>query len=617
MKQRLFILSVSLALARCVLAQQPPLDRAEILGELAQGHSASYLGHLVQLRGINFTPTADFLDQVRLSGGEGILIERIRSAEPPVGSSAAKNEHPFDRLAKCSELIHIGAIEQAASECGAAIDENSESAWPILLSLRVLAENGITPEERVQLLRRAIAVAPDLVDAHRALAGEDISDDERNAELQKVATLERAQPLSGFGAPDASIFDRWPSEPSSSHDLTLETQEQLRADLQTSLRDYPDLAAAHLAAAFALVRLGATENARAEIREAVRLEPGNPELHLALGRFYQSQRQAEGELAEFRTAVSLAPCQNLPRRYLAEALLRERHPDEAIEQWKEFLALSPRDLAASNALTAIYLDRRDRAAAIVEIRRSLKASSDVAASEADFVEARLNDLDRLARLLAKDGQFDAAAQQYAYLLRFKPDSSELHSNLGNVYSAQRNCSEAVGEYREAIRLEADSPNAHQNLANCLLVTRKTEEAISEYREVLELDPTSHSSRAMLGAALTQKGELNAAIEQYQQYLAEDPNSAEVLTGLAHAHYLNRDYGAAIMELKKALSVKPEFPAAESELALIYGSADDPHFRNPGEALRLARHAAVQKPQPVPESLDTLAEALARNAESDR
>jgi tetratricopeptide (TPR) repeat protein len=607
MNRRLLIPWLSLALAPCAFAQTAPFDRAEILGQLSQGQSASYIAHLVKSRGISFNATADFLERVRLCGGEGILIERLAAAEPAAGTQASKNEHPFDRLAKCSELIHVGAIEQAVPDCRAAVDENPDSAWPLLLLLRVRSESGIPPEERVQLLRRAVAADPHLVSTHRALAMEEIPDNERIEEMHKVEALERTVPAGAFGAMDASIFDRWPSQ--AAEKLTPEKQKQLRAELSTVLGDYSDLAAVRMAAAAAYEILGEPENARAQIREALRLEPENPELHVALGRFYQARHQVEAELAEFRTAVNLVPYQNLPHRYLGEALLRERRFDEAIEQWKELLALEPRDLQASNSLITIYLDRQDRAAAIEELRRSLKASSDVATDEAEFVEARQSDLDRLAHLLSDGQQYEAAEQQYAFLLRFKPDSPVVHNNLGDLFYAQKRCAEAAGEYREAVRLDGDAPNAHRNLANCLLQTQKTDEAIAEYREALERDPTETDAITMLGVALTRKGELNAAIEQFQRALEQEPKNAPILTRLAHAHYLNKDYGEATSELEQALRLEPGFPAADNELAGICLTADDAHFRNVNEALRLARRAVGNANPPVPEFLDTLAEAL--------
>jgi tetratricopeptide (TPR) repeat protein len=615
MNRKLCILSLGSVLAPCAFAQTAPVDRAEILGELAQGQSASYVARLVKSRGISFSPTADFLERVRLSGGEGILTERLSSMEPPAGIDASKNEHPFDRLAKCSELIHVGAIEQAEPECRAAVDENPQSAWPLMLLVRVLSESGITPEERVQLLRRAVAADANLISAHRALAMEEIPNAERAEEMQKVATLEQAQPASAFGAIDASIFDHRPSQGEAAENLAPEKQKQLRAYVETLLRDNTDLAAARLGAAFSYQLLGEPDNARAQIREALRLEPANPELHIALGHFYQAQHQVEAELSEYRTAVNLVRYQNLPHRYLGEALVREKRLDEAIQQWKDLLALQPRDLQASNSLITIYLDRQDQPAAIAELRRSLKASSDIAPSEAEFVDVRMNDLDRLGHLLTDDHQYEAAAQQYAYLLRFKPESSELHNNLGNVFYAQKRCGEAAEEYREAVRLDGDAPNAHQNLANCLLATKKTDEAIAEYQQALELDPSQTNTIAMLGVALIQKGELNAAIEQFQRYLEQDPKNTQIRTSLAHAHCLNKDYATAINELQQVLVLKPDFPAAENELARIYLTAEDRHFRNLSEGLRLARQAVQDANPPVPEFLDTLAEALLQSGDA--
>jgi tetratricopeptide (TPR) repeat protein len=615
MNRRFQTLLLTLAVVPAGWAQSAPLSRAEVLGRLAQGESASYLAHLVESHGVSFTPTADFLDRVKQSGGEGILVERLASATPPPGLNATQSDRSFVLLAKCSELIHIGATEQALSECHAAVDENPESAWPIMLLLRVLSETGISQDERLQLLRKAAALEPNLVSAHRALAMADLPLQERDEELQRVDVLERSQAEEAYSVPDASTFDHGYSELPRPESISLEKQKQLRDQMQSALRDYPDLAATHLSAAFTCFSLGELESGRTQIREALRLEPGNPELHIALAHFYHAQLQSEAELAEYRAAIRIAPYQNLPRRFLTDALVREQRPRDAIQQWKEFLLLSPRDLQASDALITLYLDQHDRDSAIAELRRSLKASSDVSASEADFVDFRLNDLDRLAHLLTDNAEYENASQQYAYLLRFKTDSAILHNNLGNVFYAHGRCTEAADEYREALRLQSDLPDAHHNLANCLLATQKTDEAIAEYRQTLELDPTRTYSRAMLGVALTNKGELNAAVEQFQQYLAEDPNNADVLANLAHAHYLNRDYASAIAELKQVLLIKPGSPAVENELAWIYATADDSQFKNPREALRLAQLAVHSSHEPAPEFLDTLAEALLQNGDS--
>lgn len=616
MRTRALFLALALPiLSPCVFAQSIPLDRAEILGRLTQGYSPSYLGQLVKTRGINFSPSTDFLDRVKLAGGDGILIDRLSSATPAPGMNPSQADRPFALLAKCAELIHIGAAELAENDCRVAIDENPESPWPIMSAIRALAVTGISTQEHIALLRRALSLDPSLVIAHRALATSDISPEERGQEMQTVAALAQGQSAEDSLSAGASAgYAPYRGTPEVAN-LTAEAQNTVNAQIQSSLEQHPDLAATRLTVALQYALLGDLENAHIEFQEALRLEPGNPDLHIALAGFCLSQHDMSSELAEYREAISIAPYDNVPRRHLIEALLREKRPEEAIREWKDFLVLSTRDLAASSSLVNLYLAQNDRNSAIAELRRSLKASSDSSANENDFVNARLNDLDRLAHLLTDNRDFEAATQQYTYLLQFKPDDSVLHNNLGNVLYAQRRCEEASQQYREALRLQPDLPDAHHNLANCLLVTQKTDDAIAEYRQTLELDPDKLESHIMLGAAFTQKGELNSAIEQFQQVLADDPENVVALASLGHAYYMNKDFSAAITALKHALSIKPDFPAAENELAWIYATANDPSFRNPAEALTLARHAVQASPQPVPEILDTLAEALRLNGDA--
>jgi tetratricopeptide (TPR) repeat protein len=100
--------------------------------------------------------------------------------------------------------------------------------------------------------------------------------------------------------------------------------------------------------------------------------------------------------------------------------VREQRANEAIREWKDFLALSPRDIAASDSLIGLHLDGHDRKSAVAELRRALKASSDAIPGEAKCVDARIRDLYQLAHLLTDNDEFDEAAQQYTFLLRFQP-----------------------------------------------------------------------------------------------------------------------------------------------------------------------------------------------------
>jgi tetratricopeptide (TPR) repeat protein len=614
-----YLAMVLLLLPACASAQPAPLDRSEILGRLTQGESASYIAHLVKTRGVNFSPTADFLSSVKLAGGDGLLVERLSSADLVPAISSSNRDRPFQHFARCAELIHVGDDEQAQQECLAAIDENPESAWPLMATFHALGETRALNKDDFALVRRAIALDPNLLDAHQALF-DDVSAAENNQEVQKVADLQQAEasdPYVSAGRYSGYGFREIRANGNLSPEIRKSWQEQISSLLQS----YPDLAIVRTNVAGAYGLLGDLDKVQSEFQEALRLEPGNPELHLALGNFYESQHNTEDELAEYREAIRIAPYRESMRGTLIAALLRDNRPNDAIREWKNFLTLSPRNIAASRGLVDFYMHGEDRKSAIAETRRSLKASSDAIPDQAKYVLTRFDDLDRLGRLLYFNAEFDAAAEQFNFLLRFRPDSSDLHSNLGDVLRAQQHCEDASKQYREALRLQPDLFVAHHNLATCLLVTHKLDDAIEQYQQMLELDyPNKYvtpamlgTTRTMLGAAFLEKGNISDAMAQFQQVLAEQPENAKARMALGHAYYMNKDFSSAIAELKHALAIKPN-PDAENELAWIYATADDPNFRNPSEALRLAKLAVQTSPQPVPAILDTLAEALLQNGQ---
>jgi tetratricopeptide (TPR) repeat protein len=615
MKTHTRYLALLLLLPSCASAQLTPLDRSEILGRLTQGESASYIAHLVKTRGVNFSPTADFLSSVKLAGGDGLLAERLSSSDLVPAISSSNRDRPFQHFARCAELIHIGDGEQAQPECLAAVDENPESAWPLMAAFQALKEMGILNKENFALVRRAIALDPNLLSAHLALSSDDnLTTVEIIQEVQKAGELKQAGPFDDYVSADAygntCGFQGRPVAGEIPPDASKATQEENSFLLQS----FPDIAAVRMSVACWYGLSGDLDKFQSESQEAFRLEPGNPALRLEVASFYSSRNDLEAELAEYREAIRIAPYLDSPRSKLTEALVREKRVNDAIREWKDFLTLSPRNVNASRSLVDLYLQGDDRKSAIAELRRSLKASAEAIPDQTKYVEARLDDLDRLGQLLCDNAEFAAAAEHYAFLLRVMPDSSSLHNNLGNVFYAQHRCEDASREYHEALRLQPDFSGAHHNLANCLLATQETDDAIVQYQQALELDPRNSESRIMLGAALLQKGNVNDAMTQIQQVLAEQPEDAKARMLLAHAYYVNKDFSSAIAELKHALSIKPD-PHAENELAWIYATADDPGFRNSSEALRLAQHAVQTSPQPDPAILDTLAEALLQNGQS--
>lgn len=611
----------------CAFGQSIAMDRAEVLGRLAVGYSPSYIAHLVKKRGVSFDSSGDFLYRIKLGGGDGVLYERLSSAEVRQQPSLPTNAEPsYEHLGKCAEQVHIGNMEAAEKECRAAIEENPKSAWPLLVTARVLERMGeeISPEaaeenkeKRAELLRHAAALAPNLASVHQALAAI-LPAKDAMAELQKgfpdTEQLEISELHSGgcsdtYGlSPQAFSFDAGADNPEAPANETITVNSESQRRMQID----PDLASAHLVMAFQYKQARHFDKAESELREAMRLEPDNVMLHESLGVLSFSRHRTEEALGELEACVQIAPYGIQSRMVLAGVLELLGRTPEAVAELQKITGLYPAAAQPSEALIDLYIEHKNRTAAIAELRRSLKAASLAYGDQDKFMEARFTDLGRLALLLKENREFEAAAEQYVYLLRYQPDSADLHNDYGNVLLAEQRIDEALDEYNEALLLAPNMAPAHNNVGLCLALKKNFEGAITELRRALDINPDEPHSQTYLGMALGQQGDLDGARKQFKEAIEKNPKDAGAHTSLAYALAQLRDEAGAVEELKLALQLEPDSAEAENDLAWLYATAEDRKLRNPAEALRLARRAVEGSPTPVPAFIDTLAEALLLN-----
>lgn len=480
-----------LLLSPCTLGQNVPLDQTEILGRLAAGNTPSYVAHLVKTRGVSFSVSQDFLYRVKLAGGEGILAERLFAAEESgQPQSVSEKEASFELLAKCAELIHVGATDLAEKGCRISIQENPQSPWPLLATARLLRHYDLTgnlaetshenPEERKQLLWRAAKLSPNLAMVHQALAVT-LDADEAATELENAKRLDAEQlevsETSAQEIPRVGYIGR-DEDPS---DSAASSNEPARIDPETArhVEVDPDLASNHRRLALAYLQVGNFEKVESEFAEAIRLEPDNPAIRSDLAVYYLSRHNREEALAELREGVRIVPFGIVQRIFLAETLESFGDAPEAIDELQSLTATYPAASAASESLVGLYLEEKDPAAAIEELRRSLKASSVTYGDQSKFVEARYQDLHRLAQLLAQSRDLEAAADEYLFLLRYAQDSAELHNDYGNVLLEQRKLDQAISEYHEAIRLDPSTPGARNNIGICLAMKKNLDAGIGE------------------------------------------------------------------------------------------------------------------------------------------
>jgi hypothetical protein len=76
-------------------------------------------------------------------------------------------------------------------------------------------------------------------------------------------------------------------------------------------------------------------------------------------------------------------------------------------------------------------------------------------------------------VVSKSPNIDKAIEQYLLALKFKPDHTKAHYNLGNAYASQGLPDKAIEQYLLALKFRPDYPEAHHNLGNTYAFTRSS------------------------------------------------------------------------------------------------------------------------------------------------
>lgn len=637
MRLRALSLALLLPLAAPGLrAQSTRLGQSEILGRLALEYSPSYIAHLVKTRGLNFSPSEDFLYRVKLAGGDGILLDRLNSGDAvPSVVASADQDVSIRRLAKCAELIHTGAIENAESECRAAIEENVMSPWPLLAEASLLEPDRfsrpLTPPSdaskaaRTELLKRAAALAPNLAVTQSKLGP-----------LRKLTTAIAGKPFSVFDPESLDLTEAgdWPGKIRSFAPITSvparrdddddkdddddeqgsEASITLPPSLERLMEFEPDLASSHEFVGVQYLRAGDFEKARKEFGEALRLEPDVPGPHFLMAVLDFSLHDEESGLAELRETVRIAPAGTYQHMGVARALEQMKRTPEAMGELRATVAMHPAAYEPSSALVELYLAHKDTRSAVAESRRFLDIASSAFTEQKKFVEYYSGELYQLVNSMVRERALDAAGEEYLFLLRYRPNDVVLRSEYGQILLDMRRVDEALEQFNEAARNNPQWPDVHANIGVCLSLKRNLEGAIEEFHQALELDPNDFRARVFLGSALSRSGQREGATEQFQKLISKDPQNPDVHMEIGYALETIHDEPAAIRELKQSLESKPDLPGAENDLAWLYLTADDLQLRDPVQALVLARRAVATSPEPDAAYLDTLAEALLVNGE---
>jgi protein O-GlcNAc transferase len=234
--------------------------------------------------------------------------------------------------------------------------------------------------------------------------------------------------------------------------------------------------------------------------------------------------------------------------------LRAGRLAEAERLCRQMRAAAPND-AASVHLSGLvaYQLGRDDALSLVERAIALKPDS------ADMH----NDL---GAMLAAYARLAEAVTSFKRAIDINPVHIEARSNLGMALARQGRYADANATFEAALALDPKAVMAHLHFGNVLRAQRRLDDAAEHYRRAVTLDPKLAVAHYSLAVTAKDLGRLLEAVTHFRHALALDPRSAEGHNNLATVlHELGRIEEAAA-HCREALALRPNFAAAHNNLA---------------------------------------------------
>lgn len=253
-------------------------------------------------------------------------------------------------------------------------------------------------------------------------------------------------------------------------------------------------------------------------------------------------------------------------RLLTIAALTAGRPAEALEHAKAATVLAPQRPELHMLAGRAYKALNNLPHAIGAYRRSLQLEPRLAAAHVS-----------LGIALKASGDLDAAIVSYRAALAIDPQLGAAHSALGNALSLQIGRTRVSGSsvdaeslhaLRCAVELEPGSAVAQHNLGLALAQIGQHESAVEHFNAALAIDSRREDTCVLMHAALSKLNYLEAAKSCCERWLELNAPTAGVVNRLVTTLLALSDFDAALPLAERACALAPDMPEVLHNLATV-------------------------------------------------
>ncbi len=206
-------------------------------------------------------------------------------------------------------------------------------------------------------------------------------------------------------------------------------------------------------------------------------------------------------------------------------------------------------------------------------RRGARAAARAAYQQAVALCPELrNARERLAALAVAEGDWDAAAEQYAELVEQLPDDVDVLTLLGHLYVRAGRPRDAIDCYQQALLVEPDSGEDGLGHVDRLAAEGALEDAVRQLETLVESNPGAAPLRVQLGDLYVKLGDDVRALAEYQTALAAQPNFLEATVKLGTHHMRQGRFVDAAVTFNRAVELNDRLIAAFAGLGVAQHAA---------------------------------------------
>jgi tetratricopeptide (TPR) repeat protein len=304
--------------------------------------------------------------------------------------------------------------------------------------------------------------------------------------------------------------------------------------------------------------LGDADAAEKDLSKALELKPGLIAAQRTLGAIYLKQKQLKDARRQFASVLASHPNDFESLYGVGLTFLLDNQPAAALGPFHQAAKIQPQNpgLLASLLQTQLQLKQETAAAATLAQLDSQFGKEDPKRRE-------------LAAMLAGEGAYKLAVQQFERLRDTQPESYELNYNLALAYHLAGQEDQAAAllahmlggkEIAELENLLGDVEEARGNKS----------QSVEAFRRAAELEPQNVEYRYDYAEALAHEWLLNQALQAFQRAADDFPQSALIWMGWGATYYLAGNYPAAAQTLLHTAEIAPR----SGEVYYLLGRAYD-------------------------------------------